>query len=260
MNTICRERSETTVQKEFLPLVDDAVTQIRKYFGKRFLAAYLHGSLNYGDAIPAISDMDCYIVIKDDLSDDDTVWIRHTENRLQNQYPIVDGVHLSTHSAEEVKKDACTRFILTYNSSLYDGIDIIKVFNTEEFGTIKPDKHAAKMRLKFARQCFADALNGRQPACTGELPENTYYTARKFARYFVIIEGAYWLMSINQFHSFQKERVLMDLRENCPEFNHILDLTEEVLSDPIEAGIPHEEFLINIRPFASMIFESISNI
>lgn len=92
----------------------------------------------------------------------------------------------------------------------------------------------------------------------GELPENTYYIARKFARYFIVIEGAYWLMSVNKFNSFQKEQVLMDLRENCSEFNYIFDLTEKVLTDPIGAEIPHKEFLMKISPFVLMMFESLS--
>ena len=234
--------------------------RVKKYFNKSFLAAYLHGSLNYGDAIPNISDMDCYIVIDGDLSNEDKAWISDTENCLQNQYPIIDGVHLSTHSVEEVKKDAYGRFMLKYNSSLYEGIDIVKIFNTEEYGIIKPDKNAAKVRLNFARQCFDDALNGKQPACTGELPENTYYIARKFARYFVIIEGAYWLMSINQFVSFEKEQVLLGLRKNCSECNDIFDLTEAVLLNPVEAQISHADFLFKIRPFMERIFQSISNL
>ena len=248
------------LQKEFQSLVDKAIMRVREYFCERFLAAYLHGSLNYGDAIPNISDMDCYIVIKDDLNDNDKAWIGDNENDLQNEYPIINGIHLSVHSAEEVKKDAYTRFILKYNSTLYDGVDIAESFNTEEFGVIKPDKSVAKSRLKFAKQCFDDALNGKQPACTGELPKNTYYIARKFARYFVIIEGAYWLMSINKFNSFEKAQVLMDLRENCSEFNDVFDLTESVLLNTIEAGISHEEFLVKISPFMLMIFEHISNL
>lgn len=247
------------MQKEFLPLVDDAIVRVRNYFSRRFLSAYLHGSLNHGDAIPYMSDMDCYIVIKDALKNDDKAWLSDAENYLQHKYPIVNGVHLSTHSAEEVKKDAYTRLILTYNSSLYKGIDIVKVFN-EKFGMIKADKNIAKTRLKFAKQCFEDALNGKQPASTGELPKNTYYISRKFARYFVIIEGAYWLMSINKFNSFEKGQVLIGLREACPGFNHVLDLTEKVLQNPVEAGITHEEFLEKINPFMSMIFENISNV
>ena len=248
------------MQKEFQPLVDEAMMRVKEHFSERFLAAYLHGSLNYGDAIPNISDMDCYIVIKDDLNDNDKAWIIDNENDLQNKYPIINGIHLSIHSAKEVKKDAYTRFILKYNSSLYDGVDIAEIFNTEEFGVIKPDKNIAKSRLRFAQQCFADALNGKQPKCTGELPKHTYYVARKFARYFVIIEGAYWLMSIDKFNSFEKEQVLMDLRENCSELNDVLDLAEKVLLNPVEAGISHEEFLVKISSFMRMIFESISNI
>lgn len=250
----------TILQKEFQPLVDNAIRSVKEYFGERFLAAYLHGSLNYGDAVPNISDMDCYIVIKDDLNNTDKTWISDIENNLQNKYPIINGVHLSVHSSEEVKKDAYTRFILKYNSSLYDGVDIAEIFNREEFGVIKPNKSIAKARLNFAKQCFDDALSGKQPACTGELPKNTYYIARKFARYFVIIEGAYWLMSIDKFNSFKKEQVLKDLRENCSEFSDVLDLTEKVLLSPVETKISHEKFLDEIRPFMLMMFESISNI
>lgn len=247
------------MQKEFQPLVEEAMTRVRKYFNKRLLAAYLHGSLNYGDAVPGISDMDCYIVIKDDLSSDDKAWISGAESCLENKYPVIESVHLSVHSVEEVKKDAFVRFMLTYNASLYEGIDIVRIYNTEEYGILKPDQNAAKVRLPFARQCFDDALHGRQPACTGELPENTYYIARKFARYFVIIEGAYWLMSINKFSSFEKEQVLLGLRKNCSRFNDIFDLAEKVLRNPVEAKISHEDFLAEISPFVSMIFKDISN-
>lgn len=246
------------MQAEFQPLIDEAITRVKEYFGKRFLAAYLHGSLNYGDAIPNISDMDCYIIIENYLNDNDKAWIGNTENNLQNKYPIINGVHLSVHSLDEVKRDAFTRFMLKYNSLLYDGIDVVEIFNTEEFGVINPNRNTAKMRVNFAKKCFDNALNGKHIECMGELPENTYYIARKFARYFIVIEGAYWLMSVNKFNSFQKEQVLMDLRENCSEFNYIFDLTEKVLTDPIGAGITHKEFLIKISPFVLMMFESLS--
>jgi len=86
------------------------------------------------------------------------------------------------------------------------------------------------------------------------------HLSRKFARYFVIIEGAYWLISINKFHSFKKEQVLTDLRANCSEFSGVLDLTENVLLNPVRAGITHKEFLTKITPFMLMIFESIANV
>lgn len=142
------------MQAEFQPLIDEAITRVKEYFGKRFLAAYLHGSLNYGDAIPNISDMDCYIIIENYLNDNDKAWIGNTENNLQNKYPIINGVHLSVHSLDEVKRDAFTRFMLKYNSSLYDGIDVAEVFNTEEFGVINPNRNTAKMRVNFAKNAL----------------------------------------------------------------------------------------------------------
>ena len=72
-----------------------------------------------------------------ELNDNDKTWISDNENDLQNEYPIINGIHLSVHSAKEVKEDAYTRFILKYNSALYDGVDIAESFNTEEFGVIK---------------------------------------------------------------------------------------------------------------------------
>ena len=83
------------MQKEFQPVVDEAIMRVKEYFSGRFLAAYLHGSLNYGDAISNISDMDCYIVIMDNLNDNDKAWISDSENNLQDKYPIINGVHLS---------------------------------------------------------------------------------------------------------------------------------------------------------------------
>ena len=101
-------------------------------------------------------------------------------------------------------------------------------------------------------------LNGKQPASTGEIPQNTYYAARKFARYFVVIEGAYWLMSQNKFKSFSKEDVLSGLKENCKQFEDIFELTDSILRDPVDAGIGHVTYLKRIEPFVEWIFESIS--
>lgn len=52
-------------------MICDAITQDREYFSERFFASYLYGSLNYGDAIPNISDMGCYTVINDNLNYND---------------------------------------------------------------------------------------------------------------------------------------------------------------------------------------------
>ncbi len=244
------------IQKEFLSLVEDSISSCYKYFGEKIIAVYLHGSIVQGDAIPGISDFDCYIVADNALTNEDKTYIHSLEDKLQQKYLIVDGVHLSVNTVEELKADKFSRFILMHNSMLYSGVDIVRILNSYCEG-YKPDKQIAKQRLNFARKCFHDALQGNQPACTGEIPENTYYVARKLARYFIIIEGAYFLMSLNKFVSFEKEKVLSQLKENTTGYEEILDLTEKVILNPIDAGIRHNEFLEIVKPFVEHMFECI---
>ena len=245
------------IQKEFVPLVEDSIACCCKYFGSRIIAVYLHGSICSGDAIPGISDLDSYIVINDNLTNTDKDFLQDLEWNLQKKYTIVDGVHLSVHTMDELKSDKFTRFILIHNSTLYKGTDIVRTIDSNCKDRYKADKQTAKLRLSFARKCFEDALNGKEPACTGEIPVNTYYAARKFARYFIIIEGAYFLMSLNQFRSFKKECVLSQLKKDLNEYDKVLTLTEKVINNPIETGIKHDDYLKMIQPVVDIMFERI---
>lgn len=247
------------IQKEFLSLIEESVSSCNQYFGKRMVAVYLHGSVSSGDAIPGISDLDCYIVVDEKLTNDDKKHINYLENILQQKYVIVDGVHLSVHSVDELKEDKFSRFILMHNSILYSGIDIARIIDANSEERYKADKQIAKQRIHFAKKCFQDALQGKQPESTGEIPQNTYYAARKFARYFVIIEGAYFLMSLNKFESFEKEKVLSQLRENINGYNEILDLTEKVIKYPIETGVKSNVFLEIVKPLVENMFKRIEN-
>lgn len=248
------------MQKKFIPLLKEAAAECTDYFKDRLCAFYLHGSIAFNDAVPYVSDLDSYIVIKRDVSVGDKEYFGRTEARLAAKYPVVSGVHLNIHSEEELKADKFARFILRYNSTLYYGRDIVKILEESGCERILPNSETAKGRLTFARQCFSDALNGRQPSNTGDIPQDPFYAARKFARYFVIIEGAYFLMTENRFVSFEKEAVLRGLREiqsSAPEFENILDITEKVLYDPLETKISGDEYLKIIKPLAEYMFDRI---
>ena len=119
---------------------------------------------------------------------------------------------------KELAKDKFARFALRYNSMLYLGIDIARQLDDNGCERFEPDAAMANGRLAFARHCFEQALSNEQPVCTGEIPEDTFYASRKYARYFVIIEGAW---------------------------------------NPKKAGIAREEFLGRIRPFVMWMFDRI---
>ena len=245
------------MQQEFISLVEDAECRCQTYFVDRLNAAYLHGSIDKHDAVPGVSDLDYFLIIADELQEKDRLWLRQTEAALQLQYSIVNGVHLTAHSVETLKSDSFALFALKYNATLRMGTDISELPALSDCEIPLPDKYMSKSRLDFAKKCYEDALKQQLPACTGEIPEDTYYAARKYARYFVVIEGAYFLMSQNRFRSFAKEDVLMGLREICSGCGHFLDMTEAVLQNPIKAGIASEDFLREAQPFMKWIFERI---
>lgn len=245
------------MQKEFKPLVEDATVLCKNYFAEKLLAMYLHGSIAMGDAIPYVSDLDYYIIVSEEPGYEDKQWLEQMENELQQKHSIVNGIHLSVHSIKDLTEDKFARFVLKYNSTLYFGKDIVKELNDSGCEKFEPNKEIAKGRLTFARQCFGQALNNKQPMCTGEIPVDTYYASRKFARYFVIIEGAYFLMSLNEFESFKKSDVLNKLYKYADGFEKELNMTSEILKNPESAGITHDEFLKCIRSFVEWMFDMI---
>lgn len=245
------------MQEEFKPLVEDAATACKNYFGEKLLALYLHGSIAMGDAIPYVSDLDTYIVISEELGNDDKHCIEQMEKELQRKHSVAKEIHLSVHSVIDLVKDKFARFVLKYNSALYFGNDIGQELDKSGYEKFEPNAEMAKGRLAFARQCFDQALNKKRPMCTGEIPTDTYYASRKYARYFVIVEGAYFLMSQNEFASFEKEEVLNKLYKYAEEFREELDMTSKILKAPERAGITHDEFLKRIRPLVEWMFNMI---
>jgi len=242
------------IQPEFLELVNASLCAAKAAFGERLSAFFLHGSIALGDAVPGISDLDAMLLLGDGVSQDDLAVQQELQASLQAQFPVADEVHLTLMCTGDLAQNAFACFALKYNASLLYGSDV-----TAAFPCPAPDKAMAKSRLGFARQCFDEALRGEQPACTGPLPEDTFYRARKFARYFVIIEGAYFLMAQNAFASFRKEDVLPALFAAAPQFSQALTLTKSVLHDAQNAMVDAQTFLSAISTLVKWMFDQIDN-
>lgn len=240
------------MQPEFQPLVTAATTLCESALGDRLTAIYLHGSVAMGDAVAGISDLDCFLVTRGALTEADTRALAQLEARLLSEYPIASEIHLAAHSTDDLAADSFARFILKYNSTLILGRDVVRELDRIS-PTLEPNAATAKGRLPFARHCFSQALDGRQPDCTGPLPSDPYYVSRKFARYFVVIEGAYFLMSQNRFASFAGEDVLSKLAD-CG-FAEELSLARAVLSDAKRAAVEPDDFLRRVRPLVDWMFD-----
>lgn len=242
------------MQSEYIPLVNELENECRLHFADRLVSAYVHGSIDKQDAVYGVSDLDYYIVVAEDIKTEDLKWREEIKTQLQQRFDIVDEVHLTMRSVEALKDDPYTRFILSYNATLRMGqaIECIPVYQNCE--CYSPSKEVAKMRLSFAMQCFAEALQQKQPQCTGKLPSDTYYAARKLARYFIIVEGAYFLMTRNRFCGFDKDYVLTALRECATGFHDALNMASAVLSDPLRAQIDQETFIKKAQPLVEWMF------
>ena len=157
------------IQPEFQALTDASLAAAKSALGERLSAFYLHGSVAMGDAIPRISDLDAMLVLNDAVTEHDLAWQKDAEKQLTAQYPVADEVHLSLLSQADLAANSFACFALKYNAALLYGSDAVAALPCPA-----PDKSMAKSRLAFARQCFEDALAGKQPACTGPLPDDPF--------------------------------------------------------------------------------------
>ncbi len=246
------------MQNEFRPLLDNVATLCQEYFGSRLIGGYLHGSILYGDAIPGVSDLD-YMLVLTAHANADQAWLRETARALEEQYPIADEVHLTPITIDELRSQSFARFALTHNATLHIGQDALAILAADGVSIPVPDAAFAKGRLDFARHCFQQALGNKTPDCTGPLPTESCYVLRKFARYFVIIEGAYYLMTKGKFRSFRSTDVLPSLMACFPQHQDALQLTQMILDDPKISHLLPAEYLRRIKAFVTEMFSSIES-
>ncbi len=245
------------IQEGFQKVVEETTRKCLEHFSNRLLAVYVTGSISVSEAIMGESDLDYWGFITDELSDSDKNWITKTEAEIDGQFDVIDGAHINIRSIEALKKDKFTRFALRHNSILYFGGDVVSQLDASGCDAYAPNKWLAKERLPFARKCLHDATQNRCPECIDKLPENNCLAARKFARYFILVEGAYFLMARGVFESFKQEEVIKRLKENSVGFDDVLDLSLAVLREPLATGGAHGDFIIRVRPFVEWMFDEI---
>jgi len=245
------------IQREFQMIVAEVIKRCDNYFQNRLSAIYITGSIHTNEAIIGESDLDGWIFIADDLSSRDKAWIKVTEMDIDSTYEIIDGVHINVKTVQELHDDKFIRFALKYNSTLCFGVDIIAKIESSGADTYEPNKSMAQGRLLFARQCLEDAMINICPECMEKIPKNTYFAARKFARYFILLEGAYYLMAKGEFETYKQDRVVQQLKEHTVGFCDTLDRSLAVLKDPLTAAVKHDDYIAQIYPFVVWMFDEI---
>lgn len=247
------------MHSDFMRLAQEASRRCQVHFGADCLAGYLHGSVRTGDALAGVSDLDYMLILCAEPSPEALCWLKETSCALKAEFPVAAEVHLSPCTLEELRGNAFARFALHHNAMRCFGRDVLSTLAEEGYPAPESDAAFAKGRLDFARHCFTQALRGDTPDCTGSLPREEWAVVRKFARYFVVIEGAYCLMSRGEFRSFLPDDVLPSLAAAFPEEAGRIRWTHAMLEDPRNAGLSRAEYLQCISPLVQRMFTTIQN-
>ncbi|MBR5225554.1 MAG: nucleotidyltransferase domain-containing protein, partial [Clostridia bacterium] len=91
------------IQHEFSMLVYEAVERSRDALGNRFVAAYLHGSIEKGDAVAGVSDLDMMLISSEEDSAHDIPWITGMIVDLKEKYPVIDEAHIALMTLKQLK-------------------------------------------------------------------------------------------------------------------------------------------------------------
>jgi hypothetical protein len=246
-------------QEEFKGLIAAADECCARRFGARLMAAYIAGSVAFDEALPGASDLDWFMFLRDEPSTADKSWRYRAQKRLEIRFPAAAEVHLNLFSVHWLKREKFSRFILRYNAVKVRGRDLVAELEHSGFRTPRPSRGLAKSRLPFVRKCLKEALAGRRPPSLAELPEDPFLTTRKLARNFVIVEGAYALMSAGAFKSFRQEAVFCGLRRISRRWGSLIDTTQAILEDPRRAAVRPAEFMREVNPFMDWAIDLIED-
>ena len=246
-------------QDGFQDLVSAADECCVHRFGARLIAAYVAGSVAVGEAWAGASDLDWFVFLRDDPEPGDMSWRRRVQKRLELRFPVASEVHLNLHSVARLEREAFWRFILRYNSVRIRGGNLVAELERMGIRTPRPSRKLAKSRLPFVRKCLAEALVGRRPPALADLPSDPFLATRKLVRNFVIVEGAYVLMSRRTFKSFSQEAVLHGLRSISRRWGPLTGTAQAVLEDPYRAAARPEKLLQQVHPFMNWAMDMIEN-
>lgn len=247
-----------TIQEEFRAPVEEALQNCLIRFGDRLKSVVLGGSVAFGEAVPGASDVDWFTFLKDEPTSEDIEWWDETRAKLTNDNPAIKEFGSGLFQADRLRQEHYWRFIIRYNSVLLYGSDIVAELEREGVKTLVPSAKMLKSRVLWVEETLKAAVAGNIPEKLFETPKNPAFLARKLARNFVVLEGAYLLMADGHFETFRQKAVIDKLRFHYPEFADLYDITEQLAMNPMQVDISPVNLLHMIAPFIGRLTERVN--
>jgi len=208
-------------QPEFRPAIDEMDRRISQRFSARLQATYLGGSIPFGEAWPGASDVDCFFFTAEAPTADDEQWCRSTARELHAQFPVAAEFHVNHHGLARLETEEFWRFILRYNSVRLRGRDVLEELATRGFPTPQPTREWARGRLEFVRTCLKEAVAGRCPPSLERRVDDPFLWTRKLVRNFIVVEGGFLLMALDELETFGQGEVIGKLSRRCPKWTQL---------------------------------------
>lgn len=223
------------IQIEFRPALVEAGEAVIACFRERLLAIYLTGSVAAGDALPGVSDVDWFMFVAGEPTEDDLAWCRARATDIVARYPAVAALQLTPHSLARLEGDSFWRFAVRHTAVRLYGRDLPAELVARGIPVDAPGRAMALGRRPWTQRILANLGQGTVPTYLYKEPDDPRLAMRKLARYFVVVEGAYLLMGADGFTSFHARDVLPALAAAFPQWAILYAMTADVLRDPYAA-------------------------
>jgi predicted nucleotidyltransferase len=244
-----------SIQPEYRPGLALLGERLVAYFGDRLAAIFLTGSVAFHEAVPGVSDIDLFIFLTDEPGDEDTAWFDATLVELTALEPLLAECHRNLFSLARLEREEFWRYACRYNALQVYGSDVLAALEAHGVVIPAPSPAWARARAGFTRRILASLRGGVVPDYLYTPPADPHLAARKLARYFVIVEGAYLLMADGAFTSFRTADVLPALRTRYPQWADLWETTAALLDDPhLTAGA----YLPHLLPFVEWMVDRIA--
>lgn len=90
------------IQKKWQPIVDETINFYKTELGDELHSVYIRGSVAKGDAVDFVSDLDSFVVVKSDETDEpESLDLFH--EKMNENYPFCNHVEITAITLDEVK-------------------------------------------------------------------------------------------------------------------------------------------------------------
>ena len=125
---VINEARSEVIQRQYQPVIDSIASQCATRLTDNIRSIYVRGSVSVGRASPGISDLDFVVVVFQEISANDRVFLSAKARELEIEFPFVTFIDITTVTVEQLlssKEFANLAVYLKTQSFLIFGKDIL---------------------------------------------------------------------------------------------------------------------------------------